>query len=192
MRYKTLIHDPLYEAARRLILLHQSASVGQMFEGDLVTPPQANGWRELLPSATASPHCPANLLTGHNNDYDNDPPKATANDWSNLQPMPSRHTVIPTNHMFSEPEMARICRGYIPQDMSDHWFIYAESERKVLLHRSWTGYCVYALHFTPHADAWQLSEIIANRDTGQFTGTRDDEDENRVLNVLRHHLLADC
>lgn len=185
--------DPLLPRARRLVLCHRLPSVAllqrhlligyrralglmQALEGDIVTPPDQDGLRRLLPHAIEE--------TRHT--MDSTRPAAAA-DWHH-EPLPPQHTTIRLNRMLSEQKMEAIRRGCIPEDMSDRWFVYAEGDT-VYFHRSWTGYCVYVLRFVPHADAWGLAEADVNRDPAQYSETSDERDAERIGALIDSVLL---
>ncbi len=103
---------------------------------------------------------------------------AKKSDWKTSE-MPARHATFMLRRKIGEPEMERLKRGNIPKEMEDKWFWYFE-DGKLYAHRSWTGYCIYILSFTPNSDA---IEVTVNREPGQY-GCTDDAEDARALNNL--------
>lgn len=103
---------------------------------------------------------------------------AKKTDWT-ISEMPARHTTYTIKRNISGTEMERLKLGNIPKEMEDKWFWYFE-DGKLYAHRSWTGYCIYILSFTPNSDA---IEVTVNREPGQY-GCTDDAEDARALNNL--------
>ena len=57
------------------------------------------------------------------------------------------------DRVFSPQDMDRIRRGVVPEAMEDKWFIYWK-EGMLFFQRSWTGFCIYVVHFAADGDAW--------------------------------------
>lgn len=100
-------------------------------------------------------------------------------DWKTSD-MPAQCTKFLLKRKISEPEMETLKLGNIPQAMEDKWFWYFE-DGKLYVHRSWTGFCIYILSFTPGSD---IIEVIANRDPQQYKCTDDTEDAKNLNNLL--------
>ena len=75
---------------------------------------------------------------------------ATQNDWKTTD-MPEARANLKVERAFSSEEMERIKYGLIPEEMEDKWVIYYEDDR-LYLHRSWTGYRIYAVEFQKWED----------------------------------------
>ena len=67
---------------------------------------------------------------------------------------------------------------YRQQDFSFKWFWYMEGNT-LYAHRSWTGFCVYIIEFSPDGN----NKVTVNRDSSQYTCTSVDEDR-KTLNEL--------
>lgn len=67
--------------------------------------------------------------------------------------------------------------------MEDHWFYYMEDDW-LHIHRSWTGYCIFQIHFVHAENGYQTKEIWVNRDPEQYRNT-DDKDREWLSGFLR-------
>lgn len=103
---------------------------------------------------------------------------AKKTDWKTLD-MPAQHTTYTIKRKISASEMETLKLGNIPREMEDKWFWYYENG-KLYVHRSWTGFCIYVLSFTPGSD---VIEVTANRDPEQYGCTNDAADA-KALNKL--------
>jgi hypothetical protein len=112
----------------------------------------------------------------------------TRDDWK-LHKMSKAHATIPVNRDFSEEEMERIKLGFRPDSMDDHWFIFYEKDR-LYIHRSWTGYCIFILHFCSEARGYVASELRANRNPKQFGPRGDCYDVQVAFWVIDYFLLG--
>lgn len=104
---------------------------------------------------------------------------AKKSDWKTSD-MPAQHTIYTIKRKISESEMEKLMLGNIPQEMEDKWFWYFE-DGKLYAHRSWTGFCIYILSFTPGSD---IIEVTANRDPEQYKCTDDAEDAKSLSKLL--------
>ncbi|MGA7887813.1 MAG: HD domain-containing protein [Acidobacteriaceae bacterium] len=94
---------------------------------------------------------------------------ATKRDHLNL-PMPESRQRLPLRRTFNTGESILIRRGFVPASMDDKWFIYFNSATsELLIHRSWTGYCIYILKLRKKDDGYEISEAWVNRDSEQFS-----------------------
>ncbi len=78
------------------------------------------------------------------------PPIATRESWK-VRESSGPFSVLPYDQEFSTHEFQQICRGLIPSEMEDKWFIYFE-EPWLHLHRSWTGELVFRVRFELASD----------------------------------------
>ena len=70
-----------------------------------------------------------------------------------------------------QPAQADIlAKGYLPESMEDKWFIYYE-RGWLKFHRSWTGFCIYGLHFQESPRGLQPLDSWVNRDPHQYKET---------------------
>ena len=104
--------------------------------------------------------------------------------------MPAARAPVRIERAYSDAEFASIAEGVIPREMEDKWFIYHESPW-LYLHRSWTGYCVYAVRFERRGDEHHVVEAWVSRDPQQYTGNDDDAaEEAELLGELLDHLAG--
>lgn len=115
--------------------------------------------------------------------------KAVARDDWKLHKMPKSQATIRVNRHFSAREMERIKLGFRTDSMDDHWFIFYEMDR-LYIHRSWTGYCIFIVHFCSEARGYVACELRANRNQKQC-GSRDDcYDVQMAFWVIDYFLLG--
>jgi hypothetical protein len=67
--------------------------------------------------------------------------------------------------------------------MEEKWFAYFE-DNVLHLHRSWTGLCVFRVHFEPTVQGWCTTHVEANRHSGQYVQDSDAEDLDLVRMLL--------
>jgi hypothetical protein len=108
---------------------------------------------------------------------------ADRNSWKTT-PLPAQRAKLEVNRCFTEEEFNTMARGLIPEAMEDKWFIFMENET-LYFHRSWTGVCVYQVHFD---DQRRISEAWANRDPEQYSVSGDEYDV-KLLSFLIDNLL---
>ncbi|EPY8492207.1 NUDIX hydrolase [Pseudomonas aeruginosa] len=107
-------------------------------------------------------------------------------DWKSRY-MPATRITLPLETRYSLQEMATIIRGFVPAAMEEKWFIFYE-DGKLHCHRSWTGICIFRVHFKPCGDAWQAWQVEINRHPGQYTAT-DEREDLALLDTIIEHLL---
>jgi hypothetical protein len=112
---------------------------------------------------------------------------ATRQSWTNLQPMPPKRASLELARSFTAQEYERIRLGFVPESMEDKWFMFTEADT-LYIYRSWTGHCIYELHFTRQGERYTANEIFANRDQSQYTSLGVAYDE-RLLTFLIESLL---
>jgi len=113
--------------------------------------------------------------------------KANRTDWE-IKPLPSRRTTVALNRGFDPHEMEHVRRGLVPEQMEDKWFIFWEDDT-LFFHRSWTGFCIYVVHFVCDEDACRMLSAEVNRDPTQYRGVSDDQDARLILYLLDLLLL---
>jgi hypothetical protein len=98
----------------------------------------------------------------------------TRDDWK-LRRMPKSHATIQVSRRFSAREIEKIKLGFRPDNMDEKWFIFYEEDR-LYIHRSWTGYCIYVVHFVKQGRDHVACEVEVNRNPKQY-GVSDDSYE---------------
>lgn len=114
--------------------------------------------------------------------------RATPADWL-TNALPSQRATISLERRFSLPEIQRLQRGLVPEEMEDKWFIYWENDT-LAFHRSWTGNCIYRVRFAYEGDTYRMIEAEVNRDPEQYRETDDDVDA-RMISYLIDALLLE-
>ena len=108
-------------------------------------------------------------------------------DWK-IEALPSKRTVIRLDRTFLPQEMKSIRRGLVPEQMEDKWFIYWK-DGTLFFHRSWTGICVYVIHFATAGDSYRMLEADVNRDPEQYRETSDERDAEMISYLVDVLLL---
>jgi len=113
---------------------------------------------------------------------------AEPTDWK-TEKLPSKNTTIRLERTFSRDEMELIRRGLIPQQMEDKWFIYWK-DGDLFFHRSWTGYCVFIVHFVEEGEGFRMAAAEANREPEQYKETDDAKDGETISYLIDLLLLG--
>jgi len=71
--------------------------------------------------------------------------------------------------------------------MEDKWFIYLEQDW-LYFHRSWTGFCTYAVRLSATGEGTRVVEAWVTRDPAQYR-TADDQRDAEILGYLVERLL---
>ena len=103
---------------------------------------------------------------------------AVRSDWKILD-MPARQDRFILDRHFSQDEMKTLRKGNIPKEMEDKWFWYMEGN-KLFAHRSWTGFCIYCVEFSPD----HHHKVTVNQDPEQVRAPSIDEDRRRLDKLL--------
>ena len=104
--------------------------------------------------------------------------KAVKSDWKTCE-MPSQHDHFILERSFTPGQMKALRRGNIPRAMEDKWFWYMEGDT-LYAHRSWTGYCIYRIDFSPD----DHHRVTVNRDPAEYKCTSIDEDRDKLCKLL--------
>jgi hypothetical protein len=118
---------------------------------------------------------------------------AKRTDWKTIL-LPSKRTKINIDRIFSKAESTLIMAGFIPKEMEDKWFIYYENET-LYFHRSWTGNCIFVVHFVLDEGPMRATHIEANRDPVQYNNASDGKDlrlVNRLIDTLLLRKNINC
>ncbi|MFJ4002001.1 hypothetical protein ACIPWL_00820 [Streptomyces sp. NPDC090023] len=85
--------------------------------------------------------------------------------------------------IWSDEDWERIQRGYASRDMDEKWDVFTEGD-VVFLHRSWTGYGVFAATFaSADGGGWRIVSAVVERD-GERYGGRDDAYDCVMLELV--------
>lgn len=109
-------------------------------------------------------------------------------DWQ-TEPLPRKRTSIALGRTYSPSEFEIIRLGLMPEAMEDKWFIYWD-DGALHFHRSWTGFCIYRVHFVQADLDWTLTSADVNGDPEQYRNPNDEEDAALVpflIDVLLLH-----
>ena len=103
---------------------------------------------------------------------------AERGDWETKE-MPEQQETFILKRAFSAKQMAVLRKGNIPKEMEDKWFWFMEGDM-LFAHRSWTGVCIYQIHFKPD----QNHVVTVNRDPEQYTCDSIKEDAEKLNKLL--------
>lgn len=100
--------------------------------------------------------------------------------------LPSQRAKLKVDRTFADKDYNRLAQGLIPSAMEDKWFIFMENGI-LFFHRSWTGVCIYELHFN---DRHCIKEAWVNRDSEQYKETDTDYDGKLLFFLIDNLLLG--
>jgi hypothetical protein len=103
------------------------------------------------------------------------------------KPMPTEHVRVKWDRTFTPDEWQRVCRGLIPRQMEDKWFIFAENDT-VHFHRGWSGFCIYEMLVEQTKSGASVQAVLVNRDQEQYRWT-DDAYELDLLDFIISNLM---
>lgn len=103
-------------------------------------------------------------------------------DWKTVE-MPEQIEKFVIEKTLTDIEIEYIKEGHRPQEMEDKWFMYFE-DKKLFIHRSWTGYCIYIIDLSEHGKL----NVTVNRNPEQY---KEDNVENDkiMVNILINQLI---
>jgi hypothetical protein len=84
--------------------------------------------------------------------------------------------------MWTGQQWSMIRRGHRSRDMDDKWHAIVE-DRRLYLHRSWTGIGVYEAQFEPAPGGWRITSAVVAGDHDSYR-RRGDEYESALLETL--------
>jgi hypothetical protein len=109
-------------------------------------------------------------------------PTATRSDWE-TESLSEKRERVEVRRRYSLFDWERIQMGFLPMEMEDKWFIYAENY-SVRFHRSWTGICIYTAEFEPCETGVNLVEAWVCRDPELYSETDLDEDRENLYKLI--------
>lgn len=112
-------------------------------------------------------------------------PSAKRSDWKAL-PLPETCKALELELTLSPTEFTRLCRGTVPREMEDKWFIFYEAPW-LYMHRSWTGFCIFRVRFEPVGGGMRVAETWVNRDQEQYPQDDDAFDVKYVRDMVTSH-----
>lgn len=95
-------------------------------------------------------------------------------DWQ-TKPLSQKRAKLNLGKVYSKQLSIIIKDGFKPKEFEDKWFIFYENNT-LYCHRSWTGTCIYEVHFIEENDSIRATHAYVNRDIEQYNYTNDDED----------------
>ena len=109
-------------------------------------------------------------------------PATCKEDWQ-TKPFPRKRTELMLDLHFDADAMLRIRKGFLPTVMEEKWFAWFE-EPVLHLHRSWTGTCIFQVHFRQEEDGWRATSAKMNRNPEQYAQTDDEADRRLIADLL--------
>jgi len=109
-------------------------------------------------------------------------------DWKTL-PLPANHSTILLDRTYSKEQSELIMAGFLPKEMEDKWFLFFENDT-LFCHRSWTGFCIYEIHFVTGGKSLRATRVEVNRDTDQYLNTDNEKEVNLIYSLIQNFLLT--
>ena len=113
---------------------------------------------------------------------------ARRDSWK-IKPMPKARARLDVSAQFTRGKLLHLRLGRVPGEMEEKWFAFVEGDW-IYLHRSWTGFCIYAARLELRGDVHQIVEAWVNRDTNQYQGKDDEEDQQMLVNLIHAVMLG--
>jgi len=79
--------------------------------------------------------------------------------------------------------------GFLPREMEDKWFLFFENDT-LFCHRSWTGFCIYEIHFVRDVNSLRATHAEVNRNTDQYLNTDDEKEASLIYSLIQNFLLT--
>lgn len=115
---------------------------------------------------------------------------ASRDSWKIL-PVPSERMPLDFQARYAPEEWERIQRGFIPEGMSDRWFLFVEGDW-LYVHRSWTGAAIYGLRLVPDAEGTRrVAESWVSRDRAIYTGDDPVRERETLADLITALLLTE-
>jgi len=104
--------------------------------------------------------------------------------------MPEPRQPVTLGRHYDANEYEHLAQGEVPADQDDRWFIWVGDDHVVHVHRSWTGFELWAvrLHPSDDEDGYEVAEAWANPDPAQYQ--RDLPMEDATLGPLLDRLAG--
>jgi len=115
------------------------------------------------------------------------PQEVNADTWKHF-PMSETKAPLGFSGRYSGADFTKIRAGYFIKDMDEKWFIYYE-EPWLYFHRSWTGICIYQIHFASDGEGWNAVESWAAHDPDNYTQEQNEHDKHLVGKLITSRLL---
>ena len=109
-------------------------------------------------------------------------------DWKTI-PLPESFSTIPLDRTYSEEQSDLIMAGFLPMEMEDKWFLFFENDT-LFCHRSWTGSCIYQIHFVREGRSLRATHAEVNRDADQYLNTDDEKEKSLIYSLIQNFLLT--
>lgn len=113
---------------------------------------------------------------------------ATRKSWRNLKPPPKKRIALPLERLLDAVELAKLSRGFVPQQMEDHWFALVERGR-LYLHRSWTGLCVFVARLEKSGAGARLGKVEVTADRRSYRPITPYDEAVRFAYLVDHLML---
>lgn len=104
------------------------------------------------------------------------------------KPLPTKSLSLCLDRLFTAKQMERLRAGLQPEQMEDKWFVYWQDDC-LYFHRSWTGYCIYVIHFKADGDSYRMIAADVNGDTEQYSSPGEEQEPSMISNLIDRLLL---
>lgn len=107
---------------------------------------------------------------------------ARRSSWK-TEAMPEARARLEVPARFTPGERLHLRLGRLPREMEDKWFVFVEDDW-IYLHRSWTGYCIYAARLEKRGEGYEIAEAWVNREREQYLCEDDREDRRMLVSLI--------
>ncbi|MGW9370870.1 hypothetical protein ACWGVR_12795 [Streptomyces xanthophaeus] len=116
----------------------------------------------------------------------------TRKSFRRLQPItaPKPVPLLP-DRVWTDEDWNRIRRGHAARDMDQKWNVFVEGD-VVFMHRSWTGFGVYAASFAPVADGGRrIYSAVVESDGERYRSMGDEYDRLMIELIISAIVLGE-
>lgn len=89
--------------------------------------------------------------------------RARRSSWHNV-PMAEARERVPFEQSYSVAAYRAIQQGFIPDELEDPWFMFAEEEWLYIHANNGVGQCLYRLRFVRRDERWHVADAWASRE----------------------------
>lgn len=113
---------------------------------------------------------------------------------THLHPMSKNSVTViykKNKSLFTDEQMELIRLGTLPEVKNDEWImVYVERARKLCIHHSVSGICLYEVKFQPGPMGWEVGKIKFSCSDDGKGSFEDHSAETEPMTLINHYLLS--